>query len=34
MFDKLFNVAEPEKEPEIDEEIIDSDDAMNEALGE
>jgi len=32
MFDQLFEVEQTE--PEVDEEIIDSDDAMNEALGE
>jgi len=31
MFDQLFEV---EKEPEVDEEIMDSDDAMTQALGE
>lgn len=32
MFDQLFEVEQ--KEPEVDEELIDSDDAMTEALGE
>lgn len=34
MFDQLFEVQEVESETEVDEELIDSDDAMEEALGE